>query len=251
MKSANHKSTKKFVQAASVAIFGLACSHANAALIRIGPGDFTPQASVITFSEQALGTVNPTYLVSTVSLGSVTVSFAGFFAGQTVTAGNPATLSDTTPTGPLALDTSSNPAFITDDGANPTSPVLSGTPIFNGPIAVLFSTPVAAVGLDGGFFNALGATSIEAFGTDGASLGIVSNTVEGIEFFGLADSSGANAIQGISFYITGDEPAGFAIDNLTFGSAREINVIPETGNMTAVGLLVASALVIRKRRNRA
>jgi hypothetical protein len=186
--------------------------------------------------------------VATASLGTVTVSFGGYFAGQAVSAGFPVSLSDTTPTGPLSLDLSSSPSFISGDGANPTSPVLSGTPQFNGPIAVLFSTPVAAVGLDGGFFDAIGGTSIEAFGPDGSSLGLVHNTATGIEFFGLADSGGGNVIQGISFYITGNEPAGFGIDNLTFGSKQETTIVPETGNVAAVALLIGSGLVLRKRR---
>ena len=254
MKATKQSITIKSAQVTALAIFGLACSQANAALVRIGPGSFTPQASVITFSEPGYptGTTNPVYTLSTASLGTVTVSFAGFFAGQTVTGGSVNTLATTVPSNPLSLDTSAYPAFITDDGANPTSPVLSGSPRFNGPIAVLFSTPVAAVGLDGGYFDAIGGTSIEAFGPDGASLGIVTNTALGIEFFGLAASGGGNVIQGISFYITGPEPAGFAIDNLTFGSARETTtIVPETGNVAAVALLIGSGLVLRKRRTRA
>ena len=221
----------------------------NAALIRIGPGSFTPQASVITFSEQPLGTPNPVYSVNTATLGVVQVSFAGYFMGQTPTGGNPDSLSDTSPSGPLTLDAASL-AFIVGDGSNPTSPVLSGTPTFNGPISVLFSTPVAAVGLDGGFFNGIAGTSIEAYDTLGNSLGIVSNNSTGIEFFGLADSSGASVIQGISFYITGNEPAGFAIDNLTFGARDQVSIIPEPGSLVGLGCVLATGLGFRSRRQR-
>ena len=132
----------------------------QAAIVRIGPGGFTPQASTITFSEQPIGTSNPTYLVNTATLGTVGVDFAGTFVGQVEAPGG--TLTTTTPTAPLTLDLTSGAAFITTDGANPTSPVLSGTPRFDGSIAVWFSTPVAAVGLDGGFFDGLNSTSIEA-----------------------------------------------------------------------------------------
>jgi len=203
-------------------LLGLAlATSAPAQLIRIASGDFTPEASVITFSEVAYGSLNPEFTVATATLGLVDVSFASHFVGQSRSGSSVVTLTGS-PTGPLALDFTSGTVFITDDGANPTSPVLSGSPTFNGPISVFFSKPVAAVGLDGGYFNAIGGTSIEAFNASGSSLGIVHNQAFGIEFFGLADASGANVISGISFYITGPEPAGFAIDNLTFGSAAEV-----------------------------
>ncbi len=205
-------------------------TSAHAQLVRISAGDFTPEASVITFDGGNM--FNPTYDVVTATLGTVTVSFGSNFAGQSLIGGFPATLSGN-PSGPLTLLNDAN-VFITNDGSNPSSPVLSGSPTFNGPISVLFSKPVAAVGLDGGYFDAIGGTSIEAFGANGASLGIVKNAQLGIEFFGLADASGDNVIAGISFYITGDEPAGFAIDNLTFGSAGELTNPPDNGGMTPI-----------------
>lgn len=236
------KLTKTVFALAAVAAVTLAAARSEAAVIRLGQGAFTPEATTITFSEQPQGTVNPVYALTTANLGGVTVSFGGHFVGQAASVGFPVSLSDTTPTGPLALDPLAPATFIVGDGANPTSPVLSGTPTFNGPIAVLFSTAVAAVGLDGGFFNAIGGTSIEAFAADGSSLGIVTNTQLGIEFFGLADSTGANVIKGISFYITGNEPAGFGIDNLTFGSVDEIvdppvgGAVPEPGTLALLTL---------------
>ena len=109
--------------------------NANAALIELDAGSFTPAASVITFGEHVYGTVNPVY-----DFGTYTVTFDGYFVGG-----------EGTPTVgiPLTLDPNSPQTHITSDGANPTSPVLSGTPLFNGPIAVLFSEDVAAVGLGG------------------------------------------------------------------------------------------------------
>ena len=202
----------------------------RAQLMRISAGDFTPEASVITFSEQPFGTVNPLYDITTATLGDVTVSFASNFVGQTRTGTSPVSLAGS-PTNPLTLSADGD-VFIANDGSNPTSPVLSGSPTFNGPISVKFSKPVAAVALDGGFFNAIGGTSIEAYGANGTSLGMVQNSALGIEFFGLADASGDNVISGISFSITGAEPFGFAIDNLTFGSARELSRPP--GGMSAV-----------------
>jgi hypothetical protein len=128
--------------------------------------------------------------------------------------------------------------FITNDGANPTSPVLSGTPIFNGPISFTFSTPVAAVGLSGGYFDAVGATTIEAFDAAGLSLGSIVNSAIGVEFYGLFDSSGSN-IAGVSFYITGSEPAGFAIDNVTFGDADVVVRAPEPASLATFGAMLA------------
>lgn len=208
---------------------------AHAQLVNVGPGSFTPLAPVITFSEFGLGTVNPTFTFTAIpGLGDVTVSFAGAFVGQTVTGGFPSTLTGN-PTGPLSLNTTAE-AFITNDGSTPTTPVLSGSPQFNGPIAILFSQPVAGVGLSGGFFNAVGGTSIAAFGSNGQFLGAIVNSELGIEFYGLRTASGANEIAGIAFYITGDEPAGFAIDNVTFGSARQIvDVVPEPATYALLG----------------
>lgn len=244
---------KYAIPAVLVLLLAGCVATADAGIVRIGSGDFTPQASVITFSEPGHGLLeqNPVYTLTTVSLGTVTVSFNANFVGQAVVdAPSPPaqpgvrTISGT-PTGPLTLTGSGvNYTFIVTDGSNPTSPVLSGTPMFNGPVSVLFSTPVAAVGLDGGFFNAVASTSIEAFDATGTSLGSVQNTQTGIEFFGLADSSGDNVISGISFYITGNETAGFAIDNLTFGSRAEFVPlsIPEPASLIVWSVLAGIVL---------
>ncbi len=225
-------------------------SSAFAALVRINASNFTPLASVITFSEFPGGTQNPSYSFTALpTLGDVTVNFGGNFLGQVVTGGFPVGLSDTTPSDPLTLDPAGPLTFITNDGANPTSPVLSGSPIFNGPISVLFSVPVVAVGLDGGFFDAVGSMGIQAYDAQGNILGTVTNTVTGIEFFGLADDNGQRLISGISFFITGNEPAGFAIDNLTFGAAEAviIGTVPEPCTMALMGLGCAGMAFLRRR----
>lgn len=231
----------------------LAASSAGAQLVRLGPGAFTPAATTITFSEKPIGTENPIYSFTGVpGIGDITVSFAGAFNGQTVTGGGVRTLSGN-PTNPLSLQ----PAifsFITTDGSNPTSPVLSGDPTFNGPIVMFFSTPVAAVSLDGGYFNAIGGTSITGFDAMGNVLGSFANQALGIENYGFADASGNNVISGLAFYITGNEPAGFAIDNVQFGSASVV-IIPTTTPEPASLALLATGLVgmlgvaHRRRRN--
>lgn len=214
-----HRKLLQFVVCTAI----LASREARATLVNLGPGSFTPQAPVITFDEVPLGTVNPSInFPSTPSLGNVTVSFAGHFVGQAA-GGFPATLVDTTPTAPLTLDVNSPQTVTVNDSApGATSPVLSGTPTFNGPISIFFSTPVAGVALKGGYFDATNSTTIEAYDANGTSLGTITNSVTGFEFYGLADSSGANVIKGVSFYITGNEPAGFEIDDVTFGGASVI-----------------------------
>ncbi len=217
-------------------VFGGSISTGPQGLVRIGPNSFTPAATTVVFSEAGhpIGETNPVYNFTNVpTFGTMDVSFGGHFVGQSATNGNPNTLLDNTPTGPLQLDPAAPNVSIVTDASNATSPVLSGTPTFNGPISVLFSTPVAAVALDGGFFNAVGGVSIEAYAADGTVLGRVTNTATGIETFGLADASGANVIAGISFFVTGNEPFGFGIDNLRFGSSNEV-LLPGGG----AGILV-------------
>lgn len=239
------------VMAVTVGMF-LCVPTSYSALINLGPGSFTPLAPQITFDEVPLGTVNPVYnFVGLPSLGNVTVSFGGHFIGQSVTGGFPDTLLDFTPTGPLTLDPLAPVTRTVNDGApGATSPVLSGTPTFNGVISVLFSTPVAGVGLKGGYFDAINSTTIMAFAADGSILGSITNSVTGFEFYGLADSSGNNVIAGISFFITGNEPAGFQIDNLTFGAKRDIIQpgIPEPATLVLVGGALASLAVRRRSR---
>ena len=125
--------------------FITASMHANAAVVRIDAAAFTPQAGLITFSEMSLGTVNPVYSPAAYGGGSTapTVSFGSYFTGQSITPGAcgpgaaPTGCVTGTPTGPISLALGAGGAFITQDGSNPTSPVLSGSPLFNGPIAII------------------------------------------------------------------------------------------------------------------
>jgi hypothetical protein len=241
---------------ASVAIGGAVAigwgDRANAAVIRINESAFTPQAGLITFSEFALNTFNPTYTPATYGggPGAPTVTFGGFFTGQSLgdasTCPPGAALTGCvigTPRGPLALDPTSPNTFITEDGSNPTSPVLSGSPIFDGPVSILFDTDLAGVGLEGGFFDDIGSTAITAFARDGSVLGSVTNTTTGIEFLGLVTDDGQNKIAGLQFSLVGNESAGFAIDNLRFGRAGQVE--PPTGipePTTILGTLAFGAL---------
>lgn len=114
---------------------------------------------------------------------------------------------------------SGNGPFITGDGANPTSPVLSGDPIFQGSIQANFVTPfdparpatARSVSFDAGFFDQIGGTTVSWFDVVGNLLGSQTNTQTGIERFTIPGNLGIFRIA-----ITSVEPAGYAIDNLSF-----------------------------------
>ena len=114
--------------------------------------------------------------------------------------------------------------FITTDGANPTSPVLSGTPRFQGAIEGVFVDPenpevpvvVESFSLDAGFFDAIGSTRIEWFDQDGKKLGQRTNTGFGIENFFVTGGNPSSW----KISVIANEPAGYAIDN--------VNITPTT-----------------------
>jgi hypothetical protein len=248
------------VLAPIAAAISIAGGSAEASVLRVSEAAFVAGSGLITFSEFAVGTVNPIYNPGDYGggAGSPIVTFNGFFQGQAAGATNPgacppgAAVSGCVlgaPSNPLTLEASSPNTFITTDGANPTSPVLSGSPRFNGSIAVAFDVDVAGVGLDGGFFDAIGGTAITAFDRNGALLGSVLNEGLGIEFLGLVTNDGTAQIAGLLFSLVGPEPAGYAIDNLRFGIQGQVVVptVPEPASLAlfAVGLLGAG--VVRRR----
>jgi hypothetical protein len=113
-----------------------------------------------------------------------------------------------------------SPVFITEDGSNPTSPVLSGEPRFEGPIEGHFVSPgtdtpttVNLLQLDAGYID------------DPGSVEIVAHLANGKTRTAIADhlaidqiSISARGIQSFTVQEVGEEDAGFAIDNLGFGS---------------------------------
>ena len=242
----------------------------GAGIVRVDETVFQAGSGLITFSEFGTGTSNPTYNPADYGgvAGDPVVTFKGFFAGQALgdatTCPAGAALSGCVvgdPSDPLALDAASPNTSIVNDGANPTSPVLSGSPTFNGPIAILFDVDLAGVGLEGGFFNAVGGTAITAFARDGTVLGSVLNEGTGIEFLGLVTADNSDSIAGLLFSLVGSEPAGFAIDNLRFGSADNISpppspigpyvAVPALGfnalGLMALALVLSGLLLLRRR----
>jgi hypothetical protein len=123
--------------------------------------------------------------------------------------------------------------FISRDGSNPTSPVLSGTPQFQGAIEGTFVSPsdgttptiVSAFKLDIGYFDAYASTRIEWFDPEGNKLGQRTNSALGIERFEI---SGGN-IAKWRVSIVQDEPNGFAIDNVSFESVEASVLFRESG----------------------
>lgn len=133
----------------------------------------------------------------------------------------------------VTFSSSGGSPFITNDSANPTSPVLSGTPQFTGSITATFVSPSSPsnratamnVSFDAGFFDSVGSTSVTWFDINSNPLGSQNNSTTGIQRFTLPGSIG-----GFTMAINGSEPAGFAIDNLTF----EVNA--QTVEVTAADI---------------
>lgn len=238
-------------QMAALVLAGGTClgSAASAAVVRVTEANFQPTAGLITFSEFALGTVNPSYDAADYGgdAGSPTVNFGGWFLGQSLSAnpgldcpgGAASACVVGTPTAGLSLDPGSADTFITNDGSAPNTPVLSGSPTFNGAVAVLFNSDQYGVGFDAGYFNDVGSLGLTAFNRNGDILGTVSNLGLGIEFLGLI--SNAADIAGVIFSLTGAEAAGFAIDSLRFGERGDI-VDPAPVPLPAAGWMLISGL---------
>jgi hypothetical protein len=232
--------------AVSVAVLSFAAYEAKAGIISVSEGAFQAGSGLITFDEFGLNTTNPTYTPGDYGggAGAPTVTFGGFYTGQSLgtaaTCPTGAALSGCvvgSPNDPLTLDPNSPDTFITTDGSFPSSPTLSGTPRFNGPISMIFSTDQFGVGLEGGFFDAVGGTAITAFDRNGGVIGSVSNTQTGIEFLGLVTDDNSESIAGLQFSLVGSEPFGYNIDNVRFGTTETVVTadVPLPGSVFLLG----------------
>jgi hypothetical protein len=204
-------------------------------VVRIEERQFKAGAGRITFSEVALGTVNPVYPPALYHGGadSPTVRFAGHFRGRRLgTQGECPRDAPLTgclagaPAAPLALDPGSPRVATMDNAGVPgsQSPELGGTPRWNGPIAIWFDRDLAAVGLQGGWFDGVGGVAITVYDRQGHVLGRTTNRGTGFEFMGLATKDLAPRIAGLEFHLVGNEPQGFGVDNIRFGAPQQVDL---------------------------
>lgn len=109
--------------------------------------------------------------------------------------------------------------FITGDGSNPTSPVLSGSPLFSGAIVGRFVVPgtssastVGSFSLDVGYIDSPGSVAVSAYGLNGGLIRRVFPSAFGINTVTFSNAGIASfRVEAVGF-----EPAGFAIDNVAF-----------------------------------
>ena len=222
-----------------VALVWLACTASGAlaqdGVVRIEERQFRTGAGRITFSEVPMGTVNPVYPPSLYGggPGSPTVRFGGHFRGRRLGVasecprGAPVTgCLQGRPSAPLTLDGAAPPVTTLSNVGVPgsQSPELGGTPRWNGPIAIWFDEDVAAVGLQGGWFDGVGGVAITIYDRQGNMLGRTANRGTGFEFLGLATADLSPRIAGLEFHLVGAEPAGFGVDNIRFGAPRQIDL---------------------------
>ncbi len=218
----------------SLLLAGIGAARAQE-VVRIEERQFKAGSGRITFSEVPLGTANPAYPPSLYRGGpeSPTVRFAGHFRGRRLgvasecPAGAPVTgcLAGGS-SAPLTLDMGSPRVETMDNAGVPgsQSPELGGTPRWNGPIAIWFDRDVAAVGLQGGWFDGVGGVAITVYDRQGKVLGRTVNRGTGFEFMGLATKDLAPRIAGLEFHLVGAEPQGFGVDNIRFGAPQQIDL---------------------------
>lgn len=149
---------------------------------------------------------------------NTTITFSEFPLGTSIT-------NQYVPEGVVFSGSGSGP-FISVDGANPTAPVLSGSPQFQGTIEARFVNPSDVTQtlfafdatVDAGFFDALESVAVDFVGL--SSSGTLLNSQFGIENFSFPEP-----IESFVFNIVSSEPAGYAIDNLTFRLGAPIDIL--------------------------
>lgn len=202
----------------------------QSAVVRIRERQFRSGAGRITFREVPRGTRNPVYPPRLFGgrPDDPTVSFGGYLAGRALGPGGacrpdaPMTGCLTgTPRGPVRLDPGAPHVFTADDGNHVR---LSGTPVWFGPMAMLLDKDVAAVGLEGGIFNAVRATILLVYDREGRLIGQTVNMALGSEFIALATADLSPRIAAMEFHIIAQEPAGFGITNIRFGAPEQVDL---------------------------
>ncbi len=131
-----------------------------------------------------------------------------------------------------------NYPIIADDGAMPTTPVLSPNPPYAGDFDIEFLTSTTWVQFDSGFWDTIGTGIIDVYDLGGILIDTVSNSVTGVETFTF--SNPLTGIGRIVFNSSGD-PAGADIGDLSFN-------VPEPGSLLLLGIGLLGALGLRGKR---
>lgn len=200
------------------------------AVVRIRERQFRSGAGRITFREVPRGTRNPVYPPRLYKgrPEDPTVSFGGYLEGRSLGRGGacrpaapPVGCLTGTARGPVALAAGAPFVFTADNG-----PLvqLSGSPLWFGPMAMLLDKDVAAVGLEGGFFDAARATILIVYDRQGQVIGQTVNQALQLEFIALATSDLSPRIAAMEFHIIDQEPAGFGIHNIRFGAPEQVDI---------------------------
>jgi hypothetical protein len=128
---------------------------------------------------------------------------------------------------------SGNGPFISEDGSNPTSPVLSGYPQFNGSITGKFVDPatgkagtVNEFSLDAGYFDDLHSTKLTWYNSAGKAIGSATDSIIGIQHF---DITSATPIAKFKIKEIGTELSGYAIDNVSFNTPAAAGAAASAG----------------------
>jgi hypothetical protein len=113
--------------------------------------------------------------------------------------------------------------FITTDGANPSSPVLSGAPRFFGPVTGYFVDPETdenvgreSFSLAAGYFDDRQSTRLTLYDLEGNIIKFYVNNGLGIETFNVSIADDEKCVHKFVMGAAGSESAGFAIDNVSF-----------------------------------
>jgi len=204
----------------------------------VDPGAFVVAGPTITFGTDAdIGVTNPNYVI-----GGVSVRFAGYFSGQTLAGSFPETFATAVPNAPLALAGTST--ILEEAGNTAGSPALGGDPDAYGPVAFLFGRAVPALSFTLGFLDVIGGITVEAFGSDGASLGTRVSSVTGFEQVRIADDAG-RGIRGVVVFFNSDLEPAFTLDNLSFVAPR--TPVPAPGGILMLVAGLAGLAAARRR----
>lgn len=165
---------------------------------------------------------------------AVLLTFSEFPVGTVIT-------NQYAPQGILFAALTGNAPIIANDGAIPTSPVLSPNPPFSGDFQWTFPTGATGVQFDSGFWNTLGSGVIDVFSPTNVLLAALTDTSLGVEHF---DLSALGVIGRVTFNSAAD-PAGADIDNLQFQPA---GVVPEPASLALLGAALAGFGLFGRRR---